>query len=93
MAKKAKKRKSKVKKSKRAAARRPKTKTKRPAKKVVRKAKPAKAKKSVAKKAAPAKSKTYKILLMGASSGSKRRSMTIVLPCRCVPQTMAGPAP
>ena len=70
MAKKAKKRKSKVKKSKRAAARRPKTKTKRPAKKVVRKAKPAKAKKSVAKKAAPAKSKTYKILLMGASYGS-----------------------
>ncbi len=70
MAKKAKKRKSKGKKSKRAAARRPKTKTKRPAKKVVRKAKPAKAKKSVAKKAAPAKSKTYKILLMGASYGS-----------------------
>ena len=70
MAKKAKKRKSKVKKSKRVAARRPKAKTKRPAKKAVRKAKPAKAKKSAAKKAAPAKPKTYKILMMGASYGS-----------------------
>ncbi len=70
MAKKAKKRKSKVKKSKRAAARRPKAKTKRPVKKAARKAKPSKAKKPVAKKAAPAKPKTYKILLMGASYGS-----------------------
>ncbi len=68
MAKKAKKRRSKVKKSKRAAARRPKAKTKRAVKKVVGKSKPAK--KSVAKKASPAKSKTYKILLLGASYGS-----------------------
>ncbi len=77
MAKKAKKRKSKVKKTKRAAARRPKTKTKRPLKKAVRKTKAVKpkTKKPVAKKAAPKKpaalkSKTYKILLMGASYGS-----------------------
>ena len=68
-----KKRKTKVKKLKRAvSARRPKPKTKRSAKKAVRKAKPAKAKakKSVAKKSAPSRSKTYKILLMGASYGS-----------------------
>jgi hypothetical protein len=69
---KAKKRKTKVKKSKHAvSARKPKN-AKRSAKKVVRKAKPAKAKakKSVAKKSAPSKHKTYKILLMGASYGS-----------------------
>jgi hypothetical protein len=78
----AKKRKSKVKKSKRAApARKSKAgKARRPLKKAVRKAKPAKAKarksaskkvvKKVAKKSAPAKSKTYKILMMGASYGS-----------------------
>ncbi len=77
MAKKTKKRKTKVKKAKRAAARRPKTKTKRPLKKAVRKTmavkpktrKPA-AKKAAARKAAPTKPKTYKILLMGASYGS-----------------------
>jgi hypothetical protein len=82
----AKKRKSKVKKSKRTApARKSKaSKARRPLKKAVRKAKPAKAKarkpgarkvakktaKKVAKKSAPAKSKTYKILMMGASYGS-----------------------
>jgi len=77
MAKKTKKRKSKVKKTKRAAARRPKTKTKRPLKRAVRKTKAVKAKakkpaaKKVApKKAAPAKPTSYKILLLGASYGS-----------------------
>jgi hypothetical protein len=63
-----KKRKTKVKKSKRAVTARKPKKAKRSAKKAVRKAKPAK--KSVAKKSAPSKSKTYKILLMGASYGS-----------------------
>jgi hypothetical protein len=64
---KAKKRKTKLKKTKRAvSARKPK------AKKAVRKAKAIKpkAKKSVAKKAAPSKPKTYKILMMGAAYGS-----------------------
>ena len=73
MAKKAKKRKSKVKTMKRAAARKPSAKAKRPAKKPIRKTKPAKAKtkKPAVKKTAPqAKSGTYKILLMGASYGS-----------------------
>jgi hypothetical protein len=78
MAKKTKKRKSKVKTKKRAAARRPKaSKTRRPARKPARKAKPAKAKakksavkKTASKASAPAKSGTYKILLMGASYGS-----------------------
>jgi hypothetical protein len=73
MAKKAKKRKSKVKKAKRAATRRPKAgKAKRAAKKTVRKTKAVKsrAKKLAAKKSAPAKSKTYKILMMGAAYGS-----------------------
>ena len=77
MAKKTKKRKSKVKTTRRAAARRPKAKAKRPAKKPARKAKPAKAKtkrpaakKTAPKTSAPAKSGTYKILLMGASYGS-----------------------
>jgi hypothetical protein len=77
MAKKAKKRKSRVKTTKRAAVRKPKAKAKRPAKKPVRKAKAvkAKAKPSAAKKTAPksnaaTKSGTYKILLMGASYGS-----------------------
>jgi hypothetical protein len=77
MAKKAKKRKSKVKTTKRAAVRNPKAKAKRPAKKPVRKAKAvkAKAKPRAAKKTAPkanaaTKSGTYKILLMGASYGS-----------------------
>ncbi len=77
MAKKTKKRKSKVKKTKRATARRPKTKTKRPVKKAVRKAKAVKpkakkpaARKTAPKKAAASKPKTYKILLMGASYGS-----------------------
>ena len=78
MAKKTKKRKSKVKTKKRAAARRPKaSKARRPARKPARKAKPAKAKakksavkKTASKASAPAKSGTYKILLMGASYGS-----------------------
>jgi hypothetical protein len=82
MAKKTKKRKSTVKKTKRAAARRPKTKTKRSLKKAVRKAKTVKAKakkpgakkaapkKTAPKKAAPAKPTSYKILLLGASYGS-----------------------
>ncbi len=72
MAKAKKRRKTKVKKSKRAVSARKPKKAKRSAKKAVRKAKPAKAKakKSVAKKSTPSKSKTYKILLMGASYGS-----------------------
>jgi len=77
MAKKAKKRKSKVKTTKRAAARKPKAKAKRPAKKPVSKTKAVKAKtkKPVAKKAAPktsapSKPAKYNILLMGASYGS-----------------------
>ena len=79
MAKKTKKRKSKVKKTKRAAARRPKTKTKtkRPLKKAVRKTKAVKAKarkpaakRAAPKKPAPAKPTSYKILLLGASYGS-----------------------
>jgi hypothetical protein len=69
---KAKKRKTKVKKAKRAlGARKTKVrKAKRPVRKVVRKTKVVKAKKAVAKNAAPSKSKTYNILLMGASYGS-----------------------
>jgi len=77
MAKKAKKRKSKVKTTKRAAARKPKAKAKRRAKKPVSKTKAVKAKtkKPVAKKAAPktsapSKPAKYNILLMGASYGS-----------------------
>ena len=78
MAKKTKKRKSKVKKAKRATMRRPKAgKAKRLAKKTVRKTKAvkSKAKRPAAKKAAPKKTaaskpKTYKILLLGASYGS-----------------------
>src|ERR1700693_1355660 len=71
---KAKKRKTKVKKTKRAlTARKTKTKKgKRPVKKAVRKTKPtkSKAKKPVTKKSAPSKPKTYKILMMGAACGS-----------------------
>ncbi|MGH6664746.1 MAG: hypothetical protein ACREB2_07555, partial [Pseudolabrys sp.] len=63
---KSKKRKTKVKKAKHAAAVRKPKKVKRPVKKTAAKTK----KTSVVKKAAPAKSKTYKILLMGASYGS-----------------------
>jgi hypothetical protein len=77
MAKKAKKRKSKVKTTKRAAVRRAKAKAKRPAKKPVRnvKAVKAKAKPPAAKKTAPSFTKeqfvmSYNILLMGASYGS-----------------------
>ena len=77
MAKKAKKRKSKVKTTKRAAVRKAKAKAKRPAKKPVRnvkavkaKAKPPAAKKTAPKANAATKSGTYKILLMGASYGS-----------------------
>jgi hypothetical protein len=78
----AKKRKSKVKKTKRAAARRPKVKARRAARKPVRKSRPAKAKAkkpakrtgaaraSASKPGAAAKPSTYKILLLGASYGS-----------------------
>src|SRR6516162_1870140 len=67
----AKKRKSKVKKTKGAAARKPKAgKLRRPIKKVISKSKPAKARKPAVKKTAVAKSTKYKILLMGASYGS-----------------------
>ena len=67
----AKKRKSKVKKTKRAAARKPKPrKARRPIKKAVRRSKPAKARKPVAKRSSAPKSGKYKILLMGASYGS-----------------------
>jgi hypothetical protein len=67
----AKKRKSKVKKTKRAKARKPKArKARRPIKKAVRKSKPAKAKKPAVKKSSAATSGKYKILLLGASYGS-----------------------
>src|SRR3974390_3594458 len=67
----AKKRKSKVKKTKRGAASKPKaSKVRRPIKKVVSKSKPAKARKPAVKKTAVAKPTKYKILLMGASYGS-----------------------
>jgi len=67
----AKKRKSKVKKTKGAAARKPKAgKLRRPIKKVISKSKPAKARKPAVKKTAVAKPTKYKILLMGASYGS-----------------------
>src|SRR3974390_3086561 len=67
----AKKRKSKVKKTKRVAASKPKaSKVRRPIKKVVSKSKPAKARKPAVKKTAVAKPTKYKILLMGASYGS-----------------------
>src|SRR3974377_2546538 len=67
----AKKRKSKVKKTKRGAASKPKaSKVRRPIKKVISKSKPAKARKPAVKKTAVAEPTKYKILLMGASYGS-----------------------
>src|SRR3974390_3158223 len=67
----AKKRKSKVKKSKRVAARKPKaSKVRRPIKKVVSKSKPTKMRTPAVKKTAVAEPTKYKILLMGASYGS-----------------------